>query len=214
MDGQRNFRNGTDSVRNFWRIQDQIRLVREAREFHTQCWRQTSTTLTPLADGADLLLTGLTYEEVAANVAEYYDIPLATLHHYPIRANGQLVLSLPSPLIRSAMTVNEWLLYWQVLKKVEGTQRRELGLPKATSPSPRRIAKRRTLEIQAYDEVCFPGLAAEWAKWEGQRPFVGAVAMGHSKRRAQPAPQGPTGQYLFFMNLVEHLRPVSPELVE
>jgi UDP:flavonoid glycosyltransferase YjiC (YdhE family) len=25
--------------------------------------------------------------------------------------------------------------------------------------------------------VCFPGLAAEWAKWEGRRPFVGALAM-------------------------------------
>ena len=25
--------------------------------------------------------------------------------------------------------------------------------------------------------MCFPGLAAEWAKWNGQRPFVGALAM-------------------------------------
>jgi UDP:flavonoid glycosyltransferase YjiC (YdhE family) len=33
------------------------------------------------------------------------------------------------------------------------------------------------LEIQAYDEVCFPGLAAEWAKWGGRRPFVGALSM-------------------------------------
>ena len=34
-----------------------------------------------------------------------------------------------------------------------------------------------SLEIQAYDEVCFPGLAAEWAKWDGRRPFVGALTM-------------------------------------
>jgi UDP:flavonoid glycosyltransferase YjiC (YdhE family) len=33
------------------------------------------------------------------------------------------------------------------------------------------------LEIQAYEEVCFPGLAAEWAKWNGQRPFVGTLTM-------------------------------------
>lgn len=177
VDAQRNFQNGTDSLRNFWRIKDQMRLKREARELHTQCWRQTSATLTPLAEDADLLFTGLTYEEVAANVAEYHDIPLATLHHYPIRANGQVPSNLPSRLIRPAMTVNEWLLYWQVLKKVENTQRRELGLPKATGPSPRRIAQRGSLEIQAYDEVCIPGLAAEWAKWDGQRPFVGALAM-------------------------------------
>ena len=34
-----------------------------------------------------------------------------------------------------------------------------------------------TLEIQAYDEACFPGLAAEWAEWNGLRPFVGALTM-------------------------------------
>ena len=33
------------------------------------------------------------------------------------------------------------------------------------------------MEIQAYDEVCFPGLAAEWAKLGDQRPFVGALTM-------------------------------------
>jgi UDP:flavonoid glycosyltransferase YjiC (YdhE family) len=52
-----------------------------------------------------------------------------------------------------------------------------LGLPKATGPSLRRIAARGSLEIQAYDEVCFPGLAAEWAEWDGRRPFVGALTM-------------------------------------
>ncbi len=63
------------------------------------------------------------------------------------------------------------------MKKVEDAQRRELGLPKATGPAPGRIAERGSLEIQAYDEVCFPGLAAEWAKWDGQRPFVGTLTM-------------------------------------
>ena len=135
-----------------------------------------STTLTSLADGADLLLTGLSFEEPAANVAEYYDIPLATLHYFPMRPNGQLVPILPAPLARSAMTAYEWLT-WRMAKKPEDAQRRELGLPKATGPSPRRIAERGALEIQAYDEVCFPGLAAEWAKWDGQRPFVGALTM-------------------------------------
>ncbi|WP_369827314.1 glycosyltransferase, partial [Mycobacterium sp. E1386] len=46
-----------------------------------------------------------------------------------------------------------------------------------THPSPRRIAQRESLEIQAYDEVCFPGLADEWAKWDGLRPFVGTLTM-------------------------------------
>ncbi len=149
---------------------------REDWELFTQCWEEMSTTLTSLADGADLLLTVLIGEQPATNVAEYYDIPLATLHTLPVRANGQLVPILPAPLSRSAMTVSEWL-EWPMTKKLGDAQRRELGLPKATGPAARRIAERGSLEIQAYDEVCFPGLAAEWAKWNGRRPFVGPLTM-------------------------------------
>ena len=72
--------------------------------------------------------------------------------------------------------MNDWLFRF-LTKKIEDAQRRELGLPKATGPFPRRITERGSLEIQGYDEVCFPGLAAEWAKWNGQRPFVGGLAM-------------------------------------
>ena len=166
----------THIFRNFWKIQDLIRLRREDWQLFTQCWEEISTTLTSLADGADLLLTIMIGEESAANVAEYYDIPLATLDYFPMRANGQLVPNLPAPLGRSAMTVSEWL-GWPMTKKFEDAQRRELGLPKAKGPSPRRIAERGSLEIQAYDEVCFPGLAAEWAKFDGRRPFVGVLTM-------------------------------------
>ncbi len=163
-------------IRKFWKIQDLIRLRREDFELFTQCWEEIGTTLMSLADGADLLLTGVIAEQTAANVAEYYDIPLATPHTFPMRANGQLVPMLPAPLTRSAMTVSEWL-GWPMTKKLVDAQRRELGLPKATGPSSRRIAERGSLEIQAYDGVCFPGLAAEWAKFDGRRPFVGALAL-------------------------------------
>jgi UDP:flavonoid glycosyltransferase YjiC (YdhE family) len=166
----------THFFRNFWRVQALIRLWREAWEPRTQCWGEMSRTLKSLAGGADLLFTGLVFEEPAANVAEAYDIPLATLHYFPIRANGQLLPFLPAPLTRAAIAVNEWVS-WRVTKRVEDAQRRELGLPKATGPSSRRIAERGSLEIQAYDEVCFPGLASEWAKWDGRRPFVGALTM-------------------------------------
>jgi UDP:flavonoid glycosyltransferase YjiC (YdhE family) len=162
--------------RNFWRIQELKRLLRESREPGIQYWGEMSSMLTSLVDGADLLLTGMSYQELAVNVAEYRDIPLATLLWFPVRVNGHVVPTLPAPLIRSAMTVYEWLV-WRGVRKVEGTQRRELGLPKATSPAPRRIAEGGSLEIQAYDEVCFPGLAAEWAKWDGRRPFVGTLTI-------------------------------------
>jgi UDP:flavonoid glycosyltransferase YjiC (YdhE family) len=174
LDAHRNF--WTHFFRNFWKIQDLIRLRREVTEPFIQCWKEIITTLTSLAEEADLLVTGVNFEDAAGNVAEYYDIPLATLHLFPIRANGQFLPFLPAPLGRSAMKVSEWVA-WRGAKNVEGVQRGELGLPKATKPSPRRITERGSLEIQAYDEVCFPGLAAEWATWNGQRPFVGALTM-------------------------------------
>jgi UDP:flavonoid glycosyltransferase YjiC (YdhE family) len=68
-------------------------------------WRGTE-----VAGGrADLLFTGMSFEPAAANVAEYYDIPLATLHYFPMRDNGQLVPFLPAPLSRSAIRVYDWL---------------------------------------------------------------------------------------------------------
>ncbi len=74
------------------------------------------------------------------------------------------------------MKVYEWLV-WRGVKNIEDTQRRELGLPDSSAPAPTRIAARGALEIQAYDAVCFPGLADEWARWNGQRPFVGTLTL-------------------------------------
>jgi UDP:flavonoid glycosyltransferase YjiC (YdhE family) len=167
-------------MRNLWKMQNPIRLVREAKEFFTRDWAEMSRTLTSLADGADLALTGGMYTAhvVTANVAEYYDIPLAVLDYYPIRANGQVILGahvpiLPPRLVRSA-TSTIWWLGWRISKEAEDAQRRELGLPTAAAPLPRRMVERGSLELQAYDDFCFPGLAAEWG---GRRPFVGALTM-------------------------------------
>ncbi|BBZ44495.1 glycosyltransferase GtfA [Mycobacterium parmense] len=162
-----------------WKIRDLDRLGRKVSEIVAQCWtKEATTTLTSLADGADVIVAGLGFEQFAANVAEYYDLPLATLHFLPMRANGQLLPFLPAPFGRFAMEGYERLSWGGAVKEVEESQRRELGLRKATSPWPQRIAERGSLEIQAYEEVCFPGLAAEWAKWDGQRPFVGTLTLG------------------------------------
>ncbi|MDH6195682.1 UDP:flavonoid glycosyltransferase YjiC (YdhE family) [Mycobacterium frederiksbergense] len=167
-----------DFLRNFWTelAGNPVGTLRELWEPIARHWQDTSTTLLTLAQGADLLSTGLNYEQPAANVAEYYDIPLVALHHFPMRPNGKLVPALPSPLVRSAGTVSEWLM-WRATKKAEDAQRRDLGLVKAAGPSPRRMAARGALEIQAYDDASVPGLAAEWAQWAGRRPFVGALTM-------------------------------------
>ena len=53
-----------------------------------------------LADGADLLLTGMNCEGIVANVAEYCETPFATLQISPLRANGYLMPFLPARLGR------------------------------------------------------------------------------------------------------------------
>ncbi|GAY14822.1 glycosyltransferase [Mycobacterium sp. shizuoka-1] len=159
-----------------WKLKELNRMASETAQFAQECWADMTRTLAAVAHGADLLLTGLIFEQPAANVAEAYDIPLVTLHYFPYRVHGQLLPVLPAPLSRTAMAVNEWTA-WRGTRDGEDAQRRELGLPKATGPAPRRIAARDSLEIQAYDELIFPGLAAEWAKWGDRRPFVGALAM-------------------------------------
>jgi UDP:flavonoid glycosyltransferase YjiC (YdhE family) len=114
-------------------------------------WPELGTALMSLADGADLLLTDPSEQGLAANVAEYHDIPLAALNVYPIEPGGT---------------------DWHITKEAEDAQRRALGLPEETGPS-----TRQTLEIQAYDELFFPGLAAEWAKRDLRRPFVGGLTL-------------------------------------
>ncbi|WP_319437515.1 glycosyltransferase [Mycobacterium sp. RTGN5] len=159
-----------------WKLKELNRMASETAQFADECWAEMTRTLASVAQGADLLLTGLIFEQPAANVAEAFDIPLVTLHYFPYRVHGQLLPLLPAPLSRLAMAVNEWTA-WRGTRAGEDAQRRELGLPKATSSAPRRIASRNSLEIQAYDALVFPGLAGDWASWEQQRPFVGALAM-------------------------------------
>ncbi|HZE18406.1 MAG TPA: glycosyltransferase, partial [Mycobacterium sp.] len=146
-----------DFVRKFLsKLQDPISVVREVMD---QVWAEMGTTLTALANGADLLLTGMFEQGLAANVAEYYDIPLAALHCFPVQ-----------------FLAPSWL-HWHIVKEAEDAQRRALGLPEATGPSTRPMVQCASLEIQAYDEFCFPGLAAESARSDGRRPFVGALTL-------------------------------------
>ncbi|MCP9272689.1 glycosyltransferase [Mycolicibacterium arenosum] len=159
----------------FWRVQNPAALIRRGVDYLTEGWAQMSSALTELSDGADLILAGTTYQEVAANVAEHHGIPFAALHYFPARVNSSIVpFPVPRPVVRTVWTAAEWL-HWRMLKRAEDEQRRDLGLDRATVRCARRIVERGALELQAYDELFFPGLAAEW---HGTRPFTGALTLG------------------------------------
>jgi UDP:flavonoid glycosyltransferase YjiC (YdhE family) len=138
-------------VRKYGKMPHPISMAWEILSDVRKLWPELGMALTSLADGADLLLTDSSEQGLAANVAEYYDIPLAVLHIYPIAPGGT---------------------DWNATKAAEDAQRRALGLPEETGPS-----TQPSLEIQAYDELFFPGLAAEWAKCDVRRPFVGGLTL-------------------------------------
>ncbi|MBV8295145.1 MAG: glycosyltransferase [Mycobacterium sp.] len=125
----------------------------EKKQYLSRAMEEWGTALTALANGADLLITGRIEQGLAANVAEYYGIPQAALHFFP-GAHSRL---------------SGWV--GAATAEAEGAQRRALGLPEATGHSTR------CLEIQAYDALCFPELAAEWADGDSRRPFVGALTL-------------------------------------
>ncbi|TGD83989.1 glycosyltransferase [Mycolicibacterium sp. CH28] len=161
-----------------WKKKELDRLGGEIGEIVARCWTEESfSTLTALAAGADVIVAGYGFEQFAANVAEYYRIPLVTVDFFPTRANGKVLPLLPAPIGRAVMKAYERMAWSGSVKEAEDNQRRALGLPPARTSWPRRIAERGCLEIQAYDEVVIPGLAAEWANRGGRRPFVGTLTL-------------------------------------
>lgn len=165
-----------DLFRDLHTVRNPLTVWKESVAYIAQGYPEMSETLTDIAADADLILTGTTYQDVAGNVAEYHDIPLAALHYFPFRANRQVLpirLPLPMSVIKRGFAIAEWG-HWRLSKAPEDAQRRSLGLPPATVRSTRRMSERHAVEIQAYDDVLFPGLAAELGP---DKPLVGSMSM-------------------------------------
>lgn len=136
-------------------LQNPISLLPAVIEHVSQVKVAKSAALTSFADGADLVVAGVNEQGLAANVAEYYDIPLAALHIFPARIWSSEGLG---PLIT---------------QQTDDAARRALGLPEETGSA----ARRASLEIQAYHELCLPGRSADWVAPDGPRPFVGSLTL-------------------------------------
>jgi vancomycin aglycone glucosyltransferase len=144
-----------DFVRDFsTKIRNPVSMFSEVVERVSRVKTAKTETLKSLAEGADLLVAGFNERGLAVNIAEYYGIPLAVVHFFPERV---------------------WSsegLYASVAKDTDDAQRLALGLSEPPGPSALPV-----LEIQAYDELCLPGPAAEWVKPDGRQPFVGALTL-------------------------------------
>jgi UDP:flavonoid glycosyltransferase YjiC (YdhE family) len=116
-----------------------------------QVWVDKGTALASLADGADLIVTGMNEQRLAANIAEHQNVPLVALHLFPSR-------------IQQSGEFDSMLV-----KLSEQPLRQALGMPDVPEPA------LPSLEIQAYDERCLPGQPDQWA--EPGKPFVGALTL-------------------------------------
>jgi UDP:flavonoid glycosyltransferase YjiC (YdhE family) len=164
----------SDLFRNWYNFRNPITVLKKARAYVTDGWMEMNETLAKLATGADLILTGTTYQEVAANVAEAYRTPFAALHYFPCRANNHILpVKLPMSVTRLIWSAVEWM-HWRLLKPAYDGQRRHLGLPKTNVRAVRWLIEQGALEIQAYDKALFPGLEQQWG---GRRPLVGAMTL-------------------------------------
>lgn len=134
--------------------QNPITMWSEVTQHLNEVKAEKTAALAPLVQGADLVVAAFNEQGVAANVAEYHDIPLGVLHYFP-----------PRILESGAFGA-------QVAKETDAAQRRALGLPEV--PDPVRVV----LEIQAYDELCLPGTAADWLDADAPQRFVGALTLG------------------------------------
>lgn len=156
------------------RLGNPLKALRKARVAATRGWDEMSQTLFLMAERADLIVTGTAYQEIAGNVAESRGLPLAEMHYFPVRANRQILpVRLPRAVVAAGYAAGE-RAHWQLLKPAEARQRRVLGLRPATTSPVSRIVAGGALEIQAYDPVFFPGLAAEWGD---RRPLIGSMTL-------------------------------------
>ncbi len=161
-------------ITRWWRMNNPVVALGNLRAYLMDGWADMSRALDALSTGCDLILTGMTYQEVATNVAESRGIPLAALHYCPIRPSSQtLPVRLPAPLRNLILGVADYG-FWRLFKPAEDAQRRELGLPRASEPASGRMADSGALELQAYDRVFYPALAREWG---GQRPLIGSLTV-------------------------------------
>ncbi len=161
-------------VQDWYKLRNPFTVIRQARNHVSAGWSHMSKTLTKMAAGVDVILTGTTYQEVAANVAESQGVPLAALHYFPMRANNHVLpVQLPRPLVEAIWSAGEWA-HWRLLKLAYDAQRRTLGLPESKIRATRRIVEGGALEIQAFDKVFFPGLEEQWGN---KRPVVGGITL-------------------------------------
>ncbi len=128
-------------------------------------------------------MTGADLRAAAANVAEYHDIPLSTLHSSGCGPTSQLWSFLRVAVgAATAMTVNDWLV-WRGTKKDEDAQRRALGLPKATGPQLRGASQNADRWKSRLTTGVLPQTGFRMGEMNAKNGNLSALAIGRQSAR-------------------------------
>ena len=155
-----------------------IRLWREISELVCPVPGGVDKTLTSLADGADLLITGAAILRTSLPMSRSI-----TTFRWPrcisfcVRPNGQLLLvpaGAVGPLRVDGVLV---AVLAHVRRSFEDAQRRELGLPKATGPWRDGSPNADRWKFRPMTRCAFPGWQPNGRNWDGQRPFIGTLTL-------------------------------------
>lgn len=83
--------------------------LHQARHYLMQGWTEMRDTFLLIADGADEIFTGTTYQELATNIVNATGLPLAALHYSPFWANNKILpLQTSIYLAQPLWAIAEW----------------------------------------------------------------------------------------------------------
>ncbi|ABW09540.1 glycosyl transferase family 28 [Parafrankia sp. EAN1pec] len=175
---------GSEEVRAWLASGDLRKIMNGFGRYKRQRAERIADAMADISTDADLIVSGVTIEDEAACIAEWRGVPMACLHHAPMRANGEFPFFIAST--RRLPRVVNRLMYpavefagWRALAADVNRLRARLGLRPAREPTPRRLARAGSTEIQAYSRFLVP----ELADWGQRRPLVGFLTLSPEQRR-------------------------------
>ncbi|CAO5159881.1 sterol 3beta-glucosyltransferase [Frankia sp. AiPs1] len=176
---------GSDEVQQ-WLASGELRKVIAGYSQYKREKAQTiADAMAEISDGADLVVSGVTIEDEAACVADWRGVPMASLHHVPLRANGAFPFFIATTTRRLPRAIN-YLMYpavdfagWRAFAGDVNRLRARMGLAPTRESTPRRLARAGATEIQAYSRFLVP----ELADWGPRLPLVGFLTLSSEQRQ-------------------------------
>lgn len=133
--------------------------------------------------GADVVVGTRLVEEEGASLSEWLGVPFVALHYAPVRANrayaNPFVTARRLPAALNVLTHRIFdQIQWRHNAPDVNVLRAKINLPPAKAPAAVRLARSKSLEIQAYSRHLLPELDPR----EARRPMVGYLRMRAEQR--------------------------------